>query len=215
MQVEGSVSPWPALTLTSLSIDVAPGQLHANASGLVSGAQVSAQLSSVLQTQGNSSVRVGSIRVTSSSGASLDALLASQASAVSSDVGITLPQQPAAAASTAGESAAELVFDSQHGLRMVNISISGSKIGISDLARLVGFSWNVDAGSDPISFSAPWLYYVPSKPNATNITWAGRQLVGPELGVAATVDVPALGINATRGMLLVQGPGNVSLLVSR
>jgi hypothetical protein len=216
VQINGSITPISGLTLASLDVSVAPGAMTANATGSLSGTPVAVELSSTVQ-EGDTSVRVGSIRVSSSLGASLSSLVSSQASQVSSDIGIdVLPAMPADD-TTGSTSAAELVFDSRHGLRMVNISLaSAARMRLTDLAGLVGFPYDssADAGSDPISFSAPWLYYVPSKPNATNITWAGRQLVGPELGVAATVDVPALGINATRGTLLVQGRNKLSLLVS-
>ncbi len=214
--ISGSVTPVPALTLTSLAVNVEPGLMNASATGRVSGSLVAVQLAS-FPSADNSSVRVGFIRVTSSSGSSLDALLASQASAVSTDFSLEIPPEPDAPADNSNRtSAAEFVIDSQHGLRMLNISLaSSSKVSLADLARRVGFVWDseVDGAADPISFSAPWLYYVPSKPNATNITWAGRQLVGPELGVAATVDVPALGINATRGTLLVLPEGRLTLQV--
>jgi hypothetical protein len=219
LQVNGSVRPVPELEVNSLAIRISPGLLNASAAGSITGTPVAVQLTSTSQ-GGSSTYRIGSIRVTSSSGASLDALLAGQAAAVSTDVGVTVPRPPRegyASSSTDGESSAELVFDSTHGLRLLNISLANNtRLGVADIARRVGFSWQGNAAStsaDPISFSAPWLYYVPAKPNATNITWAGRQLVGPELGVAATVDVPSLGINATRASLLVHNRTRLSLQV--
>ncbi len=206
----------PSLTLNTLTMDVTPGLLNASASGYVSGKPVSIQLSSITDAA-NFNLSIGSIRVNSSSGASLDALLAGQAAAVSADVGMVVPTPPSGGYvdSDGQPASAVLVFDSLHGLRMLTFTLSGaSRVGVSDLARRLGFAWQGASDQvDPISFSAPWLYYVPAKPNATNITWAGRQLVGPELGVAATVDVPSLGINATRGTLLVQPGGKLSLKV--
>ncbi len=205
----------PSLIVSSLFINLTPGLLNASASGSISGATVAVQLTSIAQPD-SPGQRVGSIRVTSSSGASLDALLAGQAAAVSTDVGIAVPALASGGSSTGEESSAELVFDSLHGLRMLNISLASSaKLGIAGLAARVGFAWQagVDGSSDPVSFTAPWLYYVPSKPGAPSLTWLGRTLGAAELGVAATVDVPALGISSMRGELLVMNGGFLRLRV--
>ncbi len=177
------------------------------------------QLSSVLvKAEDNTTQRVGSIRVSSSAGASLDALLVGQSTRLLSDTGVAVPQPPAEGwAPSSGPSAAELVFDSLSRLRMLNFSMASiSKLSLSDMSKRVGFSWpsTGSASTDPISFSAPWLYYVPSMPGAPSISWSGKKLQVAELGVAATVDVPSLGINATRGSLLIRTGGLLQLQVS-
>jgi hypothetical protein len=192
--------------------------LNATAAGSVSGTPVAVVLLSLAKSS-NSSDRIGSIRVTSGTGANLDSLLAAQADQLSIDTGVSIPSEPNAGytvgAEADGPSAAELVIDSEHGLRMVSLSLArGTKLTLSGLARLLGFSWPADSSDDPVTFSAPWLYYVPNKPAAPAIDWFGKQIGDAELGVAGTVDVPALGINSTRGSLLMQPGNNLTLQVS-
>jgi hypothetical protein len=221
MQVQGTISPTTALTISAFGMAVAPGSLNASAAGTISGAKVTVELSSVVQDVNESSrQRVGSIKVFSSAGASLDALLVSQASQASTDAGVSVPTPPRGGYPNDGTpSSAELVFDPLHGLRMLNFSLASlGKFSLADMARRVGFSWQSSADSgaaaDPVSFSAPWLYFVPSKPGAPSISWGGKSITLAELGVAATVDVPALGINSTRATLLVQKGGLLTLEVS-
>jgi hypothetical protein len=217
MQIEGFVSPVPYLVLSSLSLRVAPGLLSASVTGLLHGAPVDAVLTSSPQ-PGNSSRFIGSIRVASQEGASMDALLASQSALVKAEAGLQVPEpqeEPASPDAGSAASYAELIFDSEHGLRLLNMSLAGAgPIGISNVARRVGFSWPAEPGSDPLSFSAAWLYYVPNRPSAPPVVFNGRQIGQPELGIAATVDVPAVGISSTRSTLLIEPGGKLSLQVS-
>jgi hypothetical protein len=99
---------------------------------------------------------------------------------------------------------------------MLNMSLGCAELSLSDVARRLGIAWRSDpaGSSSAITLSAPWLYYMPSKPGAPVFDWQGRQ-VGKalELGVAATVDVPAFGITATRASLLVSRGGAMVLQV--
>jgi hypothetical protein len=211
-QVNGNISPLPSLTINTLGIRVSPGSLTASATGTVSGMPVNVHLSSTA-TAGNSSYRLGAIRVTTSSGA-LDALLASQSSQVSQDLGFSVP---AGSASETTRSSAELVFDTAYGVRLLNVSLApGSRVGLSDLARRIGFGWQGSSsdGLEAIAFTGPQLHYVPNKPGAPALVWSDQALKGGELGVTALVDIPPLGITGMRAKLLVQHGGRLSAQVS-
>lgn len=161
----------------------------------------------------NPQQRLGLLKVTSSSGA-LDALLASQSSVISRDLGFSLPP---ASASAASRSSAELVYDTAYGLRLLNVSLApGITLGLSDLSRRIGFTWQGSSsdGTELIAFSAAQLYYVPARPGAPALVWNGQVLQGGELGVSCLVDIPALSISGMRAALLVRAGGRLTVVVS-
>jgi hypothetical protein len=190
--------------------------MTATTTGTVSGVPVTVDMTSAAQA--GTSLRVGSLRITSSAGSALDALLASQASSVQEDLGFSVPAAPAAVSgsNSAGVSTAELVYDSSRGLRLLNITLATStRLGLSDLAHRVGFSWQGTEGVDIVSFTGPRVYYVPNKPGAPSITWKGQQLKAAEFGISALVDIPPLGLSAVRSTLLVQSGSRLNIQVSR
>ncbi len=209
VQVQGHVSPVSSLTLTALNVDVTPGSMLATANGTVSGVPVEAQLQYAAPHSG-AAARLGSISLTCSAGAGLEALLTSQSSVVAAELGFSVPRPPAGGYSNSSSpTTAELVYDSAHGLRMLNISLApSSKLSLGDLARRVGFPWEDlgTDGADVVGFTGPQVYFVPRKSGAPALFWKGRQLPAFELGVAAMVDVPLLGVHGTSATLLVQ-PG--------
>jgi hypothetical protein len=204
-----------SLTLNSLSIRVAPGSMTASANGTVSGMAVSVAITSATQPS-SPGLRLSSIRVTSSSGR-LDALLASQSSLVSSDLGFSVPPAAAPDAADTSRTTAEMVFDNINGLRMLNVSMGPTaRLGVADLARRIGFSWQ-GSGSDSsevLAFTGAQLYYVPNKPGAPALVWGGQTLKAGELGVSSMVDIPPLGIIGMRATLLVQSGGRLFVEVS-
>jgi hypothetical protein len=221
LQVQGTVVPIQGLTIGSASIQLAPDLLEARASGTVSGMPVSVQLTSAPHPT-NASLTVKSIKVTSNVGASLEALLASQASQLTSDMGINIPAVDnwAGAQNSSRSTTAEFVFISSFGLRMFNITLpSAGKLGLSDLAKRVGFDWpgsaSSEGGADPVSVAGPSMMYVPTKPaGAPSLQWNGRLLSNREFSISALMDVPSLGMNAIRGALNVQPGSLLDLKVS-
>jgi hypothetical protein len=216
-QTWGVVRPAAVATLTisSLTLNVEPGSLQATATGTVSGIPVRAELSSVVQPGTAGNQRLGVIRVTST-GVSLDALLFAQSSQVSSELGFGVPKPPAAAAGGLGYStggavvSAEIVFQTGHGLRLMNISMTApNKIGLSEMARRIGFSYSIPQNNpEPVLFSSAYMYYVPNRTGAPGLTWNGQQLRA-EMGVVAFIDVPSLKLAGMRGSMLVQPGGKL------
>jgi hypothetical protein len=215
LQVNGTITPVPSLTINSLALSVAPGVLNASTNGTIHGSPVAVELSSIAQA-GEGSRRMGSIRVTSSGGATLDSLLSSQTNLVKADMGFNVPRTPVAGYGTnPSPSFGEVVFDSIHGLRMVNVTMAASsQLGLADLARRLGFVWQgTQDGTDVVSFMGPRVYYVPRRRDAPALFWRGKELAAPELGVAATLNVPPLGIENVRGTLLVQNGSRLTIEV--
>jgi hypothetical protein len=213
MQIDGVVTPVPGLALEGLVVELRGQSLNGSATGSLASAPVSVQLASWQQETGASTMHVGHFRISSNQTGATDALLASGDAAISSQLGISVPASTASDASDATQSSAELLFDSLNGLRLVNISLGGVRLGIADMARRVGFEWQ--GTGDPVSFTDPWLYYVPSNPGVEPLQWNDR-LLGPslELGVAATVDVPAFDVKAVRATLLIKSNTSLVLQVS-
>jgi hypothetical protein len=190
--------------------------MNATASGVVAGSPVHVELRSAVQ-PGTNNRRLGSITVTSPAGAGLETILASQSSLVRADMGFPVPMPPAAGYGSGNTtSVGEVVYDSAHGLRMVNISLASSaRLALSDLARRVGFQWlSANEGTEVLAFTGPQLYYIPSKPGAPPLVWSGRTMPAGELGITALVDVPPLGVAGVRATLLVQRGGMLTLQVS-
>jgi hypothetical protein len=219
LQVAGTISPIDALAVASLSIELTPSLLNVSASGTVSAMPVSVQLTSAPH-PADSTLNINSITVTSAVGASLEALLASQASQLATDMGITIPTMDAwaGAQNSSRSSTAQFVFDSKYGLRMFNISLpSSSKLSLSDLAKRVGFDWggsaSTEGGADPVIVSGASITYVPSKPAAPSLQWNGKLLADREFSIAALMDVPSLGITAVRGMLQIEPGSKLKLQV--
>jgi hypothetical protein len=208
-------SAFPALALTSLAIDIAPGSIRASATGNVSGVMVSAELSSIVQPGTSGNQRLGSIKVTARSG--LDMLLFSQASLISSDLGFSVPT-PAASSTSAGTSdvTAEMVFESSRGLRMLSLGVSSASgsLGVAELARRVGFSWQTGGdSSDMVLLRSAQLVYVPKRAGAPALVWNG-QTMNPDLSIQATLDVPGMSLSGVRGALLVQAGSKLTVQVS-
>ncbi len=225
LQISSAISPLPSLTLPSLLVDVAPGLMNASANGVTGNAPVTIQFTSttantsVTNNTSNSSssssqLWIGYIKV-SSAGASLTGLLSSLSESVSNELGLALPDfalDQASNDASAGGSSAELLFDSVHGLRMLNISMGSTRLGLADLAGLLGFDLQ-DAG-DPVSFTNAWLYLVPVKQGAPVLQWMGKAVGAVlELGVSASVDVPSLGISNVTGALHINGTQSLLLQV--
>jgi hypothetical protein len=217
VQITSPFSPLPGLIVQSLSISIAPGLMTATGNGSLGGSNVTVDLSSAAATSGNSSTRVGSIRITSPSAAGMGALLAAQASKVMSDLGIQVPAGDTGPDNSISNSSsplnAEVVLDSDSGLRLLNFSLSNSRLSLGNLASKIGFSWQGSEGTDVVSFLGPRLYYVPSKPGAPSLEWMGRSLNAMELGVTSTVEMPVLGMPGAQGTLLVQAGGILKLRV--
>jgi hypothetical protein len=221
LQIDGSVSPLQSLVLNGLNISITRDRLFANASGSLSGTTAQVVMSSTAQGT-NSSQHIGIVQVNitsdsadsgSSSGSTLQGLLASLSDSIRDKIGISLPEM---APSTASEqpvssrtsTTADLVYDSVHGLRFVNISLGSARMGLAELSRKLGFDWQAGAngGTDPLTFWAPCVYYAPAKPGAPPLLWSGKQYgAAAEFGVSASVDVPAFGISGVRGVLTIKG----------
>jgi hypothetical protein len=213
-QIPASFNPISALTLISPSISIAPGRLNGSCNGTLGGNPLNVDLLSVVQAAGR---RIGSIKLASSAGIALDRLLSSVTSSIRSDYGFSVPPAPTSGHdnSSSAPTSAELLIDQQYGLRMVNLSLSGSsQFGLADLASRVGFRWQSSTeGSDVLSFSSPRLYYVMKKLDAPGLEWNGKPFAAPELGVAASVNLPALGLTGVDGVLRVQANGKLSIQV--
>jgi hypothetical protein len=229
MQVSGPISLLPPLTLTNISLDIAPGQLAAVANGTLSDSPVAVSLTSTAVQTGNSSRYIGVVQLslvsnvsqgTGSSGQTLHGLLTSLSSSITSATGIQLPAVPGPPAnadtSTNATTKAELVYDSVHGLRLVKISLGAAQMGVAELARRMGIDWQAgaDGSVDPVTFRAPSVHFALAKPRAPRLMWAGREFgAAAELGVSALMDVPSLGVSSARGVLLLQSGFKLTLQV--
>jgi hypothetical protein len=190
------------------------------AAGTLAELPVEANISSRVETATDGSkVRIGHITVLSKTCGSMQPMLASLASSVRTNLGMSVPRTDTAAAistnsSSSGTTSAEVVFDSTHGVRMLSVSLGCAKISLSDVARRLGIAWPSAQSGPAVSFSSPWLSYIPGKPDAHAMEWNGRQLAaGTELAVAATVDVPAVNILAARATMTVQSGGRMTMQV--
>ncbi len=224
LQINTTVSPLPGLTINQLTINVSPGLFTASTNGTLSGnTSVMVTLTSAASA-GNSTQRIGSVRLTSQSATGLAALLAAQSTSIRADLGFDVPIASSANSSSSSSSSssnnntpvnAEVVIDPSAGLRLLNFTMStGTKLSLGDLASQVGFPWEGSEGSDIISFTGPRLYYVPNRPGAPALEWAGKPLNALELGITSTVEAPVLGMIAVSGTLLVQPGGNLTIRVS-
>ncbi len=213
VQVAGPFSPVAGLWVNALAADMTPERLNGSLTGLVNGEEVTVQLmSTVLTNVSGSPSRLTHLQLQASSGAGLLDLLAAQSGEVTAELGIDLSNSSASGSSSSSSSSsrstaafAELVLDST-GLRLLNISLGGARLGLGALAARLGLDWQSAAGGDPVSFSSPCLYYVPKKPTAPLMEWSGHVLEpAGMLAVSAYVDVPSLGVNSSAAMLRFNG----------
>jgi hypothetical protein len=131
-------------------------------------------------------------------------------------MGFSLPAAPADGYdSSSSQTSAEIMIDQQYGLRMLNLSLAGpSTVGLSDLASRLGFRWSSSSeGSDVLSFGHPRVYYASKKVGAPVLVRDNRTLAAPELGVAALITLPALGLDGEDGVLRIQPGGRLSIQV--
>jgi hypothetical protein len=217
MQVPGPFSPFDGITLLELDADLAPWRINGSASGLIAGAAIAAEFTTVKGV--NMSHRLTRMRLSGSAAADLQELLAAQASSISATTGVVLPKSNKTGfmrGLRGSMQSAEVVLDNLYGLRLLNVSLGGVRLSLGDMAGMLGFDWQ-DVGS-PVTFVDPWIYYVPSKPDAPVLQWHGRQFgASAQLGVSAVVDIPSLGITSTFARLLVNakdGAPSMSLEVS-
>jgi hypothetical protein len=209
MQVLGAIQPVPALNISAINITLAQGAMNASAVGvLAGGVTVTVALSSQAQTDSSGGTSwLSTLQVAGNT--SLSALLGSYTGDIT-ELGATVPSD--AGQSGNGTSTAELVYDSEHGLRLLNISMGGARLGLGALAARLGLDWG-QGSDDPISFSNPWLFYVPSNASTEAVEWNGQLLSPGDLGVAAAISMPSLNITDAAGLVVVQGRQNMSIRV--
>jgi hypothetical protein len=123
-------------------------------------------------------------------------------------------------------SAAEFIFDSLNGLRMFNISLpTFGKIGMPNLADIVGFPWQSGGGgsggggsssstqSEMVLIDRPSVVFAPRKPGAPGLSWFGKDFNMGELLVSAQVDIPLWGISGAGASIKIDLGGKLSLEV--
>jgi hypothetical protein len=168
--VLGPVDLLPSVAMTSLSLDVASGNITGTAATSVSGTPMSISASiAKLDTGDGATDLVASLTLTGGR-AVLCKLLSTGAQLVQSRVALILPEVTATNMDSLGcsdnassaEMAAQLVLDPWHGIRMLNVSLTppNGQLSIGSVFRRLGISWP-DNQDDVVGSTGSYVRFVP------------------------------------------------------